>query len=118
MSDTEPGLGVFDEANHDPAAEAPRSRRLGLVTLVLAVVLLGLDGLAIGLLAADVTTAAAGLALVTTLASIVVGVLALLAVALRRGRVFGVIGVLLAVLSNPFVLVWLIGRLNLVGPLS
>jgi len=104
------GLGVFDGPGHDEAATPPRSRRLGVVTFVLALVLLALDGLALGLLAADVVGPAAVLALVTLLASIVVGVVALIAVAMRRGRWWGVAALLLSVLANPFVLVRLIGQ--------
>ncbi len=104
------GLGVFDGPGHDEAEPQPRSRRLGVVTFVLALVLAALDGLALALLAADVVGPAAVIALVTLLASIVVGVVALIAVAMRRGRAWGVAAVLLSVASNPFVLVWLIGR--------
>lgn len=104
------GLHVFDGPGHDESPALPRSRRLGVVTFALALVLLALDGLALGLLAADVVGPAAVLALVTLLASIVVGVVALIAVAMRRGRRWGVAAVLLSVLSNPFVLVWLVGR--------
>lgn len=104
------GLAVFDGPGLDGSASPPRSRRLGVVTFVLALVLLALDGLAIALLAADVVGPAAVLALVTLLASIVVGVVALIAVAMRRGRGWGVAAVLLSSASNPFVLVWLIGR--------
>jgi hypothetical protein len=109
-SDGSDGLGVFDGPGLDGSASPPRSRRLGVVTFVLALVLLALDGLAIALLAADVVGPAAVLALVTLLASIVVGVVALIAVAMRRGRGWGVAAVLLSSASNPFVLVWLIGR--------
>ncbi|KQS22813.1 hypothetical protein [Frigoribacterium sp. Leaf186] len=104
------GLEVFDGPGHDESTPAPRSRRLGVVTFVLAVALLALDGLALGLLAADVVGPAAVLALVTLLASIVVGVVALIAVAMRRGRWWGVAALLLSVLANPFVLVRLIGQ--------
>jgi len=108
------GLDVLDADAHgaDPAEAdvAPRSRRLGVVTLVLALVLLAVDGVAVGLLQAELVTAAASLALVTMLASIVVGVVALVAVALRRGRWPAVVAVLLCVLANPFVLVWLLGQ--------
>ena len=104
------GSGVFDGPGLDPTPAEPRSRRLGIVTFVLSIVLLALDGLALGLLAADVVGPAAVLALVTLLASIGVGVVALIAVAMNRGRGWGVVAVLLSVLSNPFVLVWLVGR--------
>lgn len=104
------GLRIFDDQSHDAAAPAT-SRRLGVVVLVLSLVLLALDGIAVALLAADQVTPAASIALVTMLASIVVGVLALVAVALRRGRGYAVAAVLLSVLSNPFVLVYLLGRL-------
>jgi hypothetical protein len=105
------GLGIFDDQSHDAAAAPATSRRLGVVVLVLSLVLLALDGIAVALLAADQVTPAASIALVTMLASIVVGVLALVAVALRRGRGYAVVAVLLSVLSNPFVLVFLLGRL-------
>jgi len=108
--DAPDGLEVFDGPGHDESSSPPRSRRLGVVTFVLAVALLALDGLALGLLAADVVGPAAVLALVTLLASIVVGVVALIAVAMRRGRWWGVAAVLLSVLANPFVLVWLVGQ--------
>ena len=104
------GLTVFDEATHDEAAQPTRSRRLGVVTLGLGLLLLALDGLAVGLLAADLVAAAASIALVTMLASVVVGVVALVAVALRRGRWQGVAAVLVCVLANPFVFVYLLGR--------
>jgi len=104
------GLQVFDGPGHDVVDRPPRSRRLGVVTFVLAIVLLALDGLALGLLAADAVSPAAVLALVTLLASIVVGVVGLMAVVMRRGRWWGVAAVILSSLSNPFVLVWLIGR--------
>ncbi|MBD8139831.1 hypothetical protein IFT36_04630 [Frigoribacterium sp. CFBP 13605] len=103
------GLRVFDGPGHD-VLDPPRSRRLGVVTFVLAVVLLALDGVALGLLAADAVSPAAVLALVTLLASVVVGVIGLMAAVLRRGRWWGVAAVVLSSLSNPFVLVWLIGR--------
>jgi len=112
---TEPdseGLAIFDDQTHDDDSAAPaRSSRLGVVLLVLAVVLLALDGLAIALLAGDAVTAAASIALVTMLASIGVGVVALVAVATRRGRWPAVAAVLLSVLANPFVFVWLLGAL-------
>ena len=104
------GLGVFDGPGQDVAVRPPRSGRLGVVTFVLAIVLLALDGLALGLLAGDAVGPAAVLALVTLLASIVVGVVGLMAVVMRRGRWWGVAAVVLSSLSNPFVLVWLIGR--------
>jgi hypothetical protein len=104
------GLRVFDGPGHDAVDRPPRSRRLGVVTFVLAVALLALDGLALGLLAADAVSPAAVLALVTLLASIVVGVVGLLAVVMRRGPWWGVAAVVLSSLSNPFVLVWLIGQ--------
>jgi len=103
------GLRVFDGPGHD-VVDPPRSRRLGVVTFVLAVVLLALDGVALGLLAADAVSPAAVLALVTLLASVVVGVIGLMAAVLRRGRWWGVAAVVLSSLSNPFVLVWLISR--------
>lgn len=102
-------LQVFDGPGHDVVDRPPRSRRLGVVTFVLAIVLLALDGLALGLLAADAVSPAAVLALVTLLASIVVGVVGLMAVVMRRGRWWGVAAVILSSLSNPFVLVRLIG---------
>jgi K+-sensing histidine kinase KdpD len=105
------GLDIFDDPTHDESAAPARSSRLGVVVLVLAVVLLALDGLAIALLAGDGVTAAASIALVTMLASIAVGVVALVAVATRRGRWPAVAAVLLSVLANPFVFVWLLGRL-------
>jgi hypothetical protein len=105
------GLAIFDEQAHDESAAPPRSSRLGVVVLVLAVLLLVLDGIAIALLAGDGVTAAASIALVTMLASIGVGVVALVAVATRRGRAPAVAAVLLSVLANPFVFVWLLGRL-------
>lgn len=105
------GLAIFDDQTHDDSVEPARSSRLGVVVLVLAVVLLALDGLAIALLAADAVTAAASIALVTMLASIGVGVVALVAVATRRGRWPAVAAVLLSVLANPFVFVWLLGKL-------
>jgi len=105
------GLRIFDDQSHAAAAAPATSRRLGVVVLVLSLVLLALDGIAVALLAADQVTPAASIALVTMLASIVVGVLALVAVALRRGRGYAVAAVLLSVLSNPFVLVYLLGRL-------
>jgi len=106
------GLDIFDRPAAAADAEATvRSPRLGQVTLGLALLLLALDGLAVGLLAADAVTGAASIALVTMLASVVVGVVALVAVAMRRGRWLGVAAVLLAVLSNPFVFVFLLGRL-------
>jgi K+-sensing histidine kinase KdpD len=105
------GLAIFDDQTHDDTAVPARSSRLGVVVLVLAVVLLVLDGIAIALLAGDGVTAAASIALVTMLASIGVGVVALVAVATRRGRWPAVAAVLLSVLANPFVFVWLLGRL-------
>jgi K+-sensing histidine kinase KdpD len=105
------GLDIFDDPTHDESAAPARSSRLGVVVLVLAVVLVALDGLAIALLAGDGVTAAASIALVTMLASIAVGVVALVAVATRRGRWPAVAAVLLSVLANPFVFVWLLGRL-------
>ena len=105
------GLAIFDDQTHDDSVEPGRSSRLGVVVLVLAVVLLALDGVAIALLAADGVTAAASIALVTMLASIGVGVVALVAVATRRGRWPAVAAVLLSVLANPFVFVWLLGPL-------
>jgi len=105
------GLAIFDDQTHDDSVEPGRSSRLGVVVLVLAVVLLALDGVAIALLAADGVTAAASIALVTMLASIGVGVVALVAVATRRGRWPAVAAVLLSVLANPFVFVWLLGTL-------
>jgi K+-sensing histidine kinase KdpD len=105
------GLAIFDDQTHDDAAVPARSSRLGVVVLVLAVLLLVLDGIAIALLAGDGVTAAASIALVTMLASIGVGVVALVAVATRRGRWPAVAAVLLSVLANPFVFVWLLGRL-------
>ncbi len=105
------GLAIFDDQTHDDSVEPARSSRLGVVVLVLAVVLLALDGVAIALLAADGVTAAASIALVTMLASIGVGVVALVAVATRRGRWPAVAAVLLSVLANPFVFVWLLGKL-------
>jgi len=105
------GLAIFDDQTHDESAAPARSSRLGVVVLVLAVVLLALDGLAIALLAGDAVTAAASIALVTMLASIGVGVVALVAVATRRGRWQAVAAVLLSVLANPFVFVWLLGAL-------
>ncbi len=103
------GLRVFDGPGHD-VVDPPRSRRLGVVTFVLAVVLLALDGVALGLLAADAVSPAAVLALVILLASVVVGVIGLMAAVLRHGRWWGVAAVVLSSLSNPFVLVWLISR--------
>jgi len=105
------GLAVFDDQTHDDSVVPARSARLGVVVLVLAVVLLALDGVAIALLAADGVTAAASIALVTMLASVGVGVVALVAVATRRGRWPAVAAVLLSVLANPFVFVWLLGAL-------
>jgi K+-sensing histidine kinase KdpD len=105
------GLAIFDDQTRDDSVEPARSSRLGVVVLVLAVVLLALDGVAIALLAADGVTAAASIALVTMLASIGVGVVALVAVATRRGRWPAVAAVLLSVLANPFVFVWLLGKL-------
>ena len=105
------GLDIFDRPAAADAEADVRSPRLGQVTLGLALLLLALDGLAVGLLAADAVTGAASIALVTMLASVVVGVVALVAVAMRRGRWLGVAAVLLAVLSNPFVFVFLLGRL-------
>ena len=105
------GLDIFDRPAAADAEATARSPRLGQVTLGLALLLLALDGLAVGLLAADAVTGAASIALVTMLASVVVGVVALVAVAMRRGRWLGVAAVLLAVLSNPFVFVFLLGRL-------
>ena len=105
------GLDIFDRPASADAEATVRSPRLGQVTLGLALLLLALDGLAVGLLAADAVTGAASIALVTMLASVVVGVVALVAVAMRRGRWLGVAAVLLAVLSNPFVFVFLLGRL-------
>lgn len=105
------GLAIFDDQTHDDSVEPGRSSRLGVVVLVLAVVLLALDGVAIALLAGDAVTAAASIALVTMLASIGVGVVALVAVATRRGRWPAVAAVLLSVLANPFVFVWLLGKL-------
>ena len=105
------GLAIFDDQTHDDSVAPARSSRLGVVVLVLAVVLLALDGVAIALLAADGVTAAASIALVTMLASIGVGVVALVAVATRRGRWPAVAAVLLSVLANPFVFVWLLGAL-------
>jgi len=105
------GLDIFDRPAAADAEATVRSPRLGQVTLGLALLLLALDGLAVGLLAADAVTGAASIALVTMLASVVVGVVALVAVAMRRGRWLGVAAVLLAVLSNPFVFVFLLGRL-------
>jgi len=109
--DAAEGLAIFDEQTHDDADVPARSPRLGIVVLVLAVVLVALDGLAIALLAGDAVTAAASIALVTMLASIGAGVVALVAVATRRGRWPAVAAVLLSVLANPFVFVWLLGRL-------
>jgi hypothetical protein len=102
LADENSGVEVSDR----PAA----SRRLGVVTLVLSLGLLALDGIAVALLAADLVAPAATIALVTMLASIVVGVIALVAVVLRRGRWFAVAAVLFSVLSNPFVLVFLLAR--------
>ncbi|MCJ0701592.1 hypothetical protein FRIG_10700 [Frigoribacterium faeni] len=102
LADDASGIEVGDR----PAA----SRRLGLVMFVLALALLALDGIAVALLAGDLVTPAATIALVTMLASIVVGVVALVAVVLRRGRWFAVAAVLLSVLANPFVLVFLLAR--------
>ena len=104
-------LDVFAQQNHDPADEPPRSRRLGVVTFALAVGLLVVDAVAFGLLAADRVEAAAVLALVVLVGSVLVGVVALVAVATARGRWWGVAGVLVAVLSNPFVVVPLVGPL-------
>ncbi|MDY0892085.1 hypothetical protein [Frigoribacterium sp. CFBP9030] len=106
------GLDILaDDASGVEVGDRPAaSRRLGLVTFVLALALLALDGIAVALLAGDLVTPAATIALVTMLASIVVGVVALVAVVLRRGRWFAVAAVLLSVLANPFVLVFLLAR--------
>jgi len=106
------GLDILaDDASGVEVADRPDgSRRLGVVMFVLALALLALDGIAVALLAGDLVTPAATIALVTMLASIVVGVIALVAVVLRRGRWFAVAAVLLSVLANPFVLVFLLAR--------
>ena len=106
------GLDILaDDASGVEVGDRPEgSPRLGLVTFVLALALLALDGIAVALLAGDLVTPAATIALVTMLASIVVGVVALVAVVLRRGRWFAVAAVLLSVLANPFVLVFLLAR--------
>ena len=104
-------LDVFETQTHDTADEPPRSRRLGIVSFVLAVVLLVVDAVAFGLLTADQVEPAAVLALVVLVGSVLVGVVALVAVATARGRWWGVAGVLVAVLSNPFVVVPLVGPL-------
>ena len=103
-------LDVFAHEDHDPADEPARSRRLGVVTFVLAVALLVVDAVAFGLLTADRVEPAEVLALVVLVGSVLVGVVALVAVATARGRWWGVAGVLVAVLSNPFVVVPLVGR--------
>lgn len=103
-------LDVLAHEDHDPDAAPRPGRRLGVVAFLLAVGLLVVDGVAFALLSADLVQAAAVTALVTLVGSVLVGVVALVAAGTGRGRWWGVAGVLVAVLANPFVLVFLLGR--------
>lgn len=91
------------------AALAPRTRRTGIWSLVVAVAMLALEIVAIALGSSGqwlVSTILAWAVIVLTAASFLLGLFAIIT---RRGRAWGLAGAVLSVLVNPLVQLWVLG---------
>ncbi|MET4780977.1 hypothetical protein [Glaciihabitans sp. UYNi722] len=87
-------------------------RWFGLTTLVFAVLVVVLEGVAIGVGSGRDWTAATALAWVVIVLTIVSFLAGLAAVILNVGRWWGVAAMALSVVGNPLVLVWLFAALD------
>jgi hypothetical protein len=103
------GIDVFDspqpQAENWIAEPRPRRKLIGALAVLLAIVAWVADGLAVGIAAGRNDQLSTGFVIASICASILAVGGGLFAFLTGRGRLFGMVGTVLGVLANPFVLI-------------